>query len=84
MIDILFEINGRKVSSRQFPNELEKAVAKGIRDKLTRAVGNIRDPMTGKSPKLKVTGRSLDKFSIKVEGSSEVISEVERRLAKNW
>jgi len=82
MIDISFEINGRKVNPSQLTDVLECAVVQGVRDKLTQAVSDARDPKTGERPKLKVKGRSLDNLSIEVEGSPELIAEVKRRLSR--
>ncbi len=82
MINISFEINGRKVNPNQLSNALDRAVLQGVRDKLTRAVGNVRDPKTGKHPKLRVKGRGLNDLAIEVEGSPELIAEVKRRLSR--
>jgi hypothetical protein len=82
MIEISFEINGRKVNPSQLSNVLERAVVQGVRDKLTSAVGNVRDPKTGEHPRLRVKGRGLDDLSIEVEGSPELIAEVKRRLSR--
>lgn len=82
MLEISFEINGRKVNPSQLSNELERAVAQSVRDKLTSAVGNVRDPKTGEHPRLRVKGRGLDDLSIEIEGSPELIAEVKRRLSR--
>ena len=80
MIEVSFEIGGRKVRPNQIKDALERAVFEQVRDNLVRQVGNARDPETGARPKLRVTGRSLDNLKIKVEGSPALIEEVERRL----
>lgn len=80
MLDISFEINGRKVNPNRIADEFEKAIYRQIRDELVRKVGSICDPKTGERPKLKVTGRSLKDLSIEVSGSEKLIEEVKRRL----
>lgn len=82
MIEISFEVNGRKVNPNQLFNALERAVVQGVRDKLTSAVGNFRAPKTGEHPRLRVKGCGLDDLSIEVEGSPELIAEVKRRLSR--
>lgn len=80
MIDVTFEINGRKVRPNQIPDALERAMFEDVRDQLVRMVGNIRDPKTGARPKLRVRGRNLENLSVEVEGSAELIEEIKRRL----
>ena len=80
MIDVSFEINGRKVRPGQIANELERAMLESVRDEIVRKVGNIRDPKTGEQPKIKVKGRSLDKLSFEVTGSEELIQRVTKAL----
>lgn len=82
MIDISFEINGRKVNPNQMSDMFEKAVVQELKEKLTRALRAVRDPKTGQRPRLKVKGRNLDNLSIEVEGSPDVIDAVNKRLAK--
>lgn len=80
MIEVSFEINGRKVQPNKIADALERAMFETIRDDLARKVGNIRDPETGARPKLRVVGRSLKDLSINIEGSPGLIEEVKRRL----
>lgn len=82
MIDISFEINGRKVNPNQMSNVLEKAVVQELKDKLSREIDSIRDPKTGQRPRLKVKGHNLNHLSIEVEGSPDVIEMVNKRLNK--
>lgn len=80
MIDISFEINGRKVRPSQLGNELEKAAFEAIKKDIVRKVGNIRAPKTGQRPRIKVKGRSLDKLSFEVSGSEELVERVKQKL----
>lgn len=80
MLDISFEINGRKVNPNQISNVLEKAVVQQLQDKLKREIGTIRDFETGERPRLKVKGNNINNLSIEVEGSPDVIEAVKSRL----
>ncbi len=80
MIDITFEINGRKVDPRKIGDALERAVYDSVIKQITQKVGNIRDPKTGKRPKIKVKGRNLDNLSYEISGSEELIEKVKQKL----
>ena len=80
MIEIEFKINDRKVSPNNIGNQLEKAMLSQIRDNIVNKLKGLRDPKTGKQPKLTVQGRSLNDLSFEVSGSPELIEEVKRRL----
>jgi hypothetical protein len=82
MIDISFEINGRKVNPNQLTEALEQAVFQQLKDKLVRAIRNVRDPKTGEQPRVRVKGRSLKDLSLEIEGSPEIVEEVKRRIAR--
>ncbi len=81
MIDIRFEINGRRIEPRNMGDALEAAmlaaVDKGIRQK----VGSCRCPVHGQAPKLVGKGRGFDKISFEVSGCCEkLIEDVKRKL----
>lgn len=80
MIDITFEVDGRKVHPNRIADALERAVFECVRDDLVRKVGNIRDPETGARPKLRMVGRSMKDLSINIEGSPALIEGLKRRL----
>jgi len=80
MIDIEFEIAGRKVRPGQMKNPMGKAIFKQVRDKMARKIGNIRDPKTGQAPKVICKGSSLSDLSFEVIGSEAIINEVNRRF----
>jgi len=80
MIDISFEINGRKVRPNQVSGELENAMLKQIEQHVRKKVGNIRDPKTGERPKITLHGRSVDDLSVKVSGPEALIEQVKRKL----
>ena len=53
MIDISFEINGRKVSPRNIGNALEAAVLQSVQESIKKSVGSARCPTHGQAPKIK-------------------------------
>ncbi len=79
-VDVEFRIGGRKVHPNQIANEWEKAIMKEWRDDFVRKLRGIRDLKTGERPKIIVKGRSLSNLTIEVEGSKNLIDEVNRRV----
>jgi len=59
MIDITFEINGRKVDPNLIGDALERALFKQVRGNLAKKIAAVRDPDTGERPRLTVRGHSL-------------------------
>lgn len=81
MIDISFEINGKKVSPRNTGDALESAVLQSIKDSITKSVGLVRCPEHGSKPSIQAKGRSLDSLTFEVSGCcSKLIDEVKRKL----
>lgn len=81
MIDISFEINGRKVSPRNVGDALESAMLQTIQDSISKAVGSARCPEHGQKPKIKVKGRNLDSLKFEVSGCCDsLIDEVKKKL----
>ncbi len=81
MIDITYEINGRKVNPNSFGNAIEQAVLGQIADHIKKAVGSVRCPEHHQAPKIKVKGRNLDNLSFEVSGCCEkLIEKVTQKL----
>jgi len=81
MIDISFEINGRKVSPRNMGDALESAMLQSVQDSIAKSVGSARCPEHGQKPKIKVKGRNLDSLTFEVSGCCDsLIDEVKRKL----
>lgn len=81
MIDIHFEIGGRRVDPKNMRDALEAAMLSAVQDGLRKKVGACRCPEHGQYPKLMAKGRSLDKLNFEVSGCCEkVIDEVKRKL----
>lgn len=80
MIDIKFEINGRRIGPNQMGNALESAILQSVKDKIMSRISSIRDPKTGAPPKIRVRGCSIDNLAFEVEGSEEVVQLVKEML----
>ena len=81
MIDISFEINGRKVSPNNIGGALQVAVLSQVTESIKKSVGSIRCKEHNQAPKIKVKGRSIDKLSFEVFGCCEdLIKQVTRKL----
>lgn len=80
MIDISFEINGRKVNPNRIGDALEAAVLESVKEQIISKVGSIRDPKTGQRPKIKVSGRNIENLTFDVSGSAELVERVKAEL----
>jgi len=81
MIDLRFEINGRRVDPKNIGDALTAAVMNAATKEINRKVGMCRCPVHGKRPTVVGKGRSADKMTFEVEGCcEELISEVKRRF----
>lgn len=82
MIDVRFEINGRRVDPRNIGNILEAAVLKAAASEIQKKVGSCRCPEHGKAPEMVGKGRNLDKLNFEVSGCCDkLIEEVKRKLS---
>lgn len=81
MIDITFEINGRKVNPNNFKNAIESEILSSIKDTITKSVGSIYCREHNQKPKIIVKGRNLENLSFQVSGCCDtLIKEVEQKL----
>ncbi len=81
MMDISFEINGRKVSPRNMGDALESAMLQSVQESITKSVGTARCPTHGQRPKIKVKGQKLDSLSFEVSGCcDQLIETVKKKL----
>ena len=81
MIDISFEINGKKVHPNQMKGALEQAMYQQVAESMKEKLKSIRDPETGEKPKIVMKGKSFDDLTLEVFGSEDVIEQVKKRLA---
>lgn len=80
MIDVRFEVGGRKVSANRFASELEKAAFTQVRDNITKALRDVRCSEHGARPTVVVKGTSLDNLKFEVHGCCENL--IQRSLQK--
>ena len=81
MIDISFEVNGKKVSLHNIGNALESAVLKSVRESIAKTVGSTWCPEHGQKPTIKVSGRNLDSLDYEIAGCcDQLISMIKKKL----
>jgi hypothetical protein len=80
MLDIHFEVGGRRVNASDLGQELEDMVFTAIADSLHTQLSGVRDPDTGEFPVIAVRGRDLSNLSFEVSGSEQVVNLVKQRL----
>ena len=68
MLDISFEINGKKVNPNNVKNALDSAILSQVAESVKKSVGNLRCAEHGQSPKIKVKGHNLDNLSFDISG----------------
>lgn len=73
MIDVSFEINGRKVNPNQFGDEIEKAIFQEIIDGMKKTLNSVRCSEHGQRPAVKVKGRDFRNLSFEVKGCCQSI-----------
>lgn len=84
MLNMHFEIDGRRVDPKNITDELERSIVQSIADDLRTKLGSIRDPDTGEFPTVVVRGNSLDNLSITMEGSDAVVAMASKRLERDF
>ncbi len=80
MIDISFEINGRKINPNRMGDALQAAVLESIKKQIVSKIGSIRDAKTGQRPKIKVKGRNLDNLTFEVSGPPELVERIKAKF----
>lgn len=81
MLDITFEVNGKKVNPNNVKDAMESAILNGVAESIKNSIGNIKCSEHGQSPKIKVKGRNLENLSFDVTGCcDELIEKVKVKL----
>lgn len=81
MIDISFEINGKKVTPRNMGSALDAAILQSVQESVKKAVGLARCPIHGQTPKIKVKGRKVDSLNFEISGCcDQLIKTVKKKL----
>jgi len=82
MVEVSFEINGRKVQPNQISEVLTKAVFTSVAEQIKSKVGSVRCPDHGQSPKIICKGKSIENLGFEVTGCCEkLIDSVKRKLS---
>lgn len=82
MVEVSFEINGRKVHPNQIGEALTKAVLTSVTEQIKRKVGSVSCPDHGKSPKIICKGKSIENLGFEVTGCCEkLIDSVKQKLS---
>jgi hypothetical protein len=68
MIDVTFEIGGKKVSPNRVRDELGKVILKQVTENIKKALSSVRCPEHGEHPRVIVKGRSMDSLNFEVHG----------------
>ncbi|TLD43693.1 MAG: hypothetical protein FAZ92_04060 [Accumulibacter sp.] len=81
MIDVNFEINGRRINPKNAGDALAAAVMDAASKEIQRKIGSCRCPQHGKLPTVLAKGRGVSNLSFEVGGCCDrLIAEVKRRL----
>ena len=81
MIDIRFEIGGRKVSPDRVGSEMEKAILKEVTEKIRKALTSVTCAEYGQRPRVTLKGRTVDALSFHIEGCCQaLIEEAQKKL----
>lgn len=81
MLDITFEVNGKKINPNNVKDAMESAILNGVAESIKSSIGHIKCPEHEQSPKIKVKGRNLDSLSFDVSGCcDELIEKVKVKL----
>jgi hypothetical protein len=82
MVEVSFEINGRKVQPNQIGEVLTKAVLTSVAEQIKSKVGSVRCQDHGASPKIICKGNSIESLGFEVSGCCEkVIDSVKQKLS---
>jgi hypothetical protein len=82
MIDVTFEIGGRKVSPNRLGDEVEKAILSEVAGNVKKALGSVTCPEHGQRPKVIVKGRNIKKLSWEVTGCYQKLIDTAMRKLK--
>ncbi len=68
MVNITYEIGGRKVSLDGFVKGIEKAVLENATDQIVKALSSVRCKEHGQQPEVIVKGETINNLSFEVKG----------------
>ncbi len=68
MIDIHFEIGGRKISPDRIGDALERAIFEEVTAGVKNTLASVRCAEHGQMPRVKIKGRNINNLSWEVKG----------------
>ena len=81
MIDISFEINGKKVDPNNFGDALEQAVLETAKQTIMKRVGSAQCPQHGQHAKIICTGLTANNMTFEISGCcQELVEDVKSKL----
>ncbi len=80
MIDIKFSVGGKSVSPSELKDAIESDLLSAIAEQIKQEIGDIRDPQTGATPKVLVSGTNLANLTFTVQGPEKLVALVTQRL----
>lgn len=82
MIEVSFEIGGRKVSPSQISDALEKAVFKQVAENIKKSLCSVKCSIHGQQPKVTVKGHDLKHLEFLVHGCCDSLIEQAKKVFK--
>jgi hypothetical protein len=82
MLEIIFEINGKRVDPDCLGNVLEQAILQSIKDYIQKKLGAIRCPEHGQAPKVICKGKSVKDLSFEVTGCCQKLIDIAKAQLK--
>ena len=83
MMQVHFEIGGKRVRPENLGNELEKAILKQVRDRVVKVLEEVRCPEHGSSASVTCKGKSVDELTFEIKGCCDkLVSAVTAKLAE--
>ena len=82
MLNLSFEMNGRKVNPRNMANAIDAAMLTAVQDNIGRRLATVRCPVRGAAPTVICRGSSLERLSFDVSGSCDVLIETTKKVLK--
>ena len=80
MIDISFEINGKKVNPNSFGNAIEQAMLSEITNSVNKSLYSVSCPTHHQKPKVLIKGKNLNNLSFEISGCCDEL--IQKSVAK--
>lgn len=82
MLDVTFEVGGRRVRPNQMGDALEKVLLEQISASVANSLRNVRCRVHGGRPRVRCKGRTASQLSFEIHGCcDDLVSEATRKLS---